>query len=49
MIKSFNIETPFIRRVTIANQEALDNLYDWHVEAVATSLTIEKPAVDSMQ
>ena len=47
MITSLGIERPFIRKVTIANQECLDNLNDWHVEAVSPTLTVVKPVADA--
>jgi hypothetical protein len=44
MIESERSEFPFIRKVILRNQEALDNLFDWHVEAVTQDLIGTPPA-----
>jgi len=44
MLDNERLLSPFIRTVTLANQEARDNLVDWHVEGVAIGRSPESLA-----
>lgn len=39
--------SPFLRTITIASQESLDNLNDWHIESIAFSIPKSQAAFDS--
>ena len=47
MLRDENIiSSPYLRLVTIDDNEALMNLFDWHVESVAPASSVSKPPND---